>query len=98
VTNPEAVNAPQVKSTDQGEYWSSGLRVFEMMRIWLERMTEFYCYSPGENIGNKETFWVHPHPGWFNADFVRSSMIGSKHLTLSPPSSPLLIKGEKSVC
>ncbi|KAK5631684.1 hypothetical protein RRF57_007398 [Xylaria bambusicola] len=67
------VNAPQLTPTDSKEYWSSGLRVFEMARIWFERITELYCQSPHRH--NPEKFWA-SHPGWINLDAVRSNMIG----------------------
>ncbi|KAI0187254.1 hypothetical protein F4808DRAFT_452462 [Astrocystis sublimbata] len=55
------------------ETWSSGLRVFEMVRIFLERLTESYCMNP--HCHDPPRFWA-AHCGWFNADAVRSNMIG----------------------
>ncbi|KAI1261370.1 hypothetical protein F5Y18DRAFT_440489 [Xylariaceae sp. FL1019] len=55
------------------EYWSTGLRVFEMIRVWLDRVTESYCWDP--RVHDDADFW-RAHPGWFNPDAVRSNMIG----------------------
>lgn len=59
------------------EHWSTGLRVFEMIRVWLDRITEAYCKNP--YVHDPIKFWE-AHPGWFNPDAVRSNMIGSKFL------------------
>ncbi|KAI8624780.1 hypothetical protein F5Y19DRAFT_480269 [Xylariaceae sp. FL1651] len=67
------MNAPQHASSDGRENWSSGLRVFEMIRVWLDRITESYCLNP--RLYDERAFW-RPHPGWFNPDSVRSNMIG----------------------
>ncbi|KAI0454904.1 hypothetical protein F5B21DRAFT_473863 [Xylaria acuta] len=66
------MNAPQRTPADL-EYWSTGLRVFEMTRIWLERLSQLYCVNPHGHDPVK--FWA-AHSGWFNVDAVRSSMIG----------------------
>ncbi|KAI1752763.1 hypothetical protein F4782DRAFT_530250 [Xylaria castorea] len=66
------MNAPQRTPADL-EYWSTGLRVFEMIRIWLDRLSELYCINPYGH--DPARFWA-AHTGWFNADAVRSSMIG----------------------
>ncbi|KAI0144605.1 hypothetical protein GGR57DRAFT_329844 [Xylariaceae sp. FL1272] len=55
------------------ENWSTGLRAFEMIRVWLDRITEGYCWDP--RVHDDDDFW-RPHPGWFNPDAVRSNMIG----------------------
>lgn len=69
------VNAPQ-RTRGEPEYWSTGLRVFEMVRIWLERLAELHCIHPHGHDPAK--FWA-AHTGWFNADAVRSNMIGSMY-------------------
>ncbi|KAI3338321.1 hypothetical protein F4824DRAFT_509504 [Ustulina deusta] len=69
----EIVNAPQLTSAGARENWSSGIRVFEMVRVWLDRLTEYYCQEPHRHDRSK--FWG-PHPGWLNLDAVRSNMIG----------------------
>ncbi|KAI0474812.1 hypothetical protein F4859DRAFT_521857 [Xylaria cf. heliscus] len=66
------MNAPQRTPGDL-EYWSSGLRVFEMIRVWLDRLAELYCIDPHGH--DPDRFWA-PHTGWFNVDAVRSNMIG----------------------
>ncbi|KAI1486332.1 hypothetical protein F5X96DRAFT_673760 [Biscogniauxia mediterranea] len=53
--------------------WSSGLRVFDILRASLNRITESYCYNPRVHDGRN--LWK-PHSGWFNPDAVRSEMIG----------------------
>ncbi|KAI0410096.1 hypothetical protein F4802DRAFT_611758 [Xylaria palmicola] len=70
-----SLNAPQLTKLMRGanEDWSSGLRVFEMVRVWLDRLAEQYCITPHEH--DHERFWA-SHPGWFNPDAVRSNMIG----------------------
>ncbi|KAI0976544.1 hypothetical protein F4678DRAFT_480092 [Xylaria arbuscula] len=71
---PPILNAPQItKGITGGDNWSSGLRVFEMVRIFLDRITEHYCHSP--HTHEPSFFWA-PHSGWFNPDAVRSNMIG----------------------
>ncbi|KAI0096905.1 hypothetical protein GGR51DRAFT_566888 [Nemania sp. FL0031] len=69
----DVVNAPQITPPSNREHWSSGIRVFEMIRIWLERITKSYCENPHWHDG--EGFWV-PHSGWINVDAVRVNMIG----------------------
>ncbi|KAI0535796.1 hypothetical protein GGR58DRAFT_503939 [Xylaria digitata] len=67
------VNAPQLTPDGEVEEWSSGIRIFEMIRIWLDRLTELYCQNPHGHDGAR--FWA-SHPGWINLDAVRSNMIG----------------------
>ncbi|KAI3324721.1 hypothetical protein HD806DRAFT_543368 [Xylariaceae sp. AK1471] len=55
------------------EYWSSGLRVFEMIRVWVDRLADNYCADPRHH--DDVLFWGE-QPGWFNPDYVRSNMIG----------------------
>ncbi|KAI2640963.1 hypothetical protein GGS21DRAFT_547305 [Xylaria nigripes] len=69
----DGMNAPQLTNGDNKEYWSSGLRVFEMIRIMLERIAATYCKIP--HSFDEDTFWA-AHSGWFNPDAVRSNMIG----------------------
>ncbi|KAI0426495.1 hypothetical protein F5Y09DRAFT_351192 [Xylaria sp. FL1042] len=70
---PSLMNPPQLTSTGEKENWSSGLRVFEMIRVWLDRITDHYCRNPHDH--DWDNFWA-AHPGWFNVDAVRSSMVG----------------------
>ncbi|KAI1122079.1 hypothetical protein F5Y10DRAFT_287564 [Nemania abortiva] len=71
---PEStLNAPQITPKGNREHWSSGLRVFEMIRIWLERISELYCYNPHGH--DPIRFWA-ALPGWINVDAIRSNMIG----------------------
>ncbi|KAI1282722.1 hypothetical protein F5Y07DRAFT_394685 [Xylaria sp. FL0933] len=67
------VNPPHFTITGEKENWSSGLRVFEMIRVWLDRITEHYCDNPHDH--DEAKFWG-AHPGWFNVDAIRSNMIG----------------------
>ncbi|KAI0601609.1 hypothetical protein F4775DRAFT_589379 [Biscogniauxia sp. FL1348] len=53
--------------------WSSGLRVFDIFRTSVNRITDSYCYDPRVHDG--DNLWK-PHSGWFNPDAVRSDMIG----------------------
>ncbi|KAI1496352.1 hypothetical protein F5X99DRAFT_424744 [Biscogniauxia marginata] len=64
------VNPPQYDTT---EHWSSGLRVFEIIRASLNRITESYCRNPRVHDGG---YLWRSHSGWFNPDAVRSDMIG----------------------
>ncbi|KAI1329081.1 hypothetical protein F5Y16DRAFT_397794 [Xylariaceae sp. FL0255] len=68
------------------KYWSSGLRVFEMIRIFLERITQQMCMNAGRVIQPKypagrptlfdeDAIWD-DLPGWFNPDSVRTNMTG----------------------
>ncbi|KAI0877648.1 hypothetical protein GGS24DRAFT_487696 [Hypoxylon argillaceum] len=67
------LNAPQLMTSGSKGHWSTGLRVFEMIRVWLDRITEAYCKNP--YVHDPIKFWE-AHPGWFNPDAVRSNMIG----------------------
>ncbi|KAI1641357.1 hypothetical protein F4809DRAFT_654822 [Biscogniauxia mediterranea] len=67
---PQASNPPQYRGKID---WSSGLRVFDILRASLNRITESYCYNPRVHDGRN--LWK-PHNGWFNPDAVRSDMIG----------------------
>ncbi|KAI1815526.1 hypothetical protein GGS20DRAFT_542829 [Poronia punctata] len=75
-TSPEKEKEKEKEKEEEKEYWPSGLHIFEMIRHWLDRMAEFNCCNPGQDVGEVETFWTHPHPGWFNPDYVRGIMIG----------------------
>ncbi|KAF2968312.1 hypothetical protein GQX73_g5252 [Xylaria multiplex] len=74
------LNSPQLLLNAAAEEWSSGLRVFEMIRVWLDRLSEFYCQNP--HAHDAAGFWA-PHPGWINLDAVRSNMIGMAAATLN---------------
>ncbi|KAI1323393.1 hypothetical protein F5Y16DRAFT_383873 [Xylariaceae sp. FL0255] len=64
------MNAPNSTSK---ENWTSGLRVFEMIRIFLDRLAQSYCIAP--RVHEHDHFWD-AHSGWFNPDAVRTHMIG----------------------
>ncbi|KAI1431355.1 hypothetical protein GGR50DRAFT_689760 [Xylaria sp. CBS 124048] len=70
---PPSMNAPQLRDGDQKEYWSSGLRVFDLARTLLNRIASEYSSTP--HTIDSEIFWA-SHSGWFNPDAVRSDMIG----------------------
>ncbi|KAJ8132421.1 hypothetical protein O1611_g1201 [Lasiodiplodia mahajangana] len=67
------MNAPQITPPSNREHWSSGIRVFEMIRVWLDRLTKLYCENP--HWHNGFDFWA-AHPGWVNVDAVRAIMVG----------------------
>lgn len=54
------------------EYWSSGLRCFDLARQLMDRILDRYCEEPGSHPCS---LWD-PTRGWFNPDAVRADMIG----------------------
>ncbi|KAI1756753.1 hypothetical protein F4782DRAFT_526428 [Xylaria castorea] len=51
--------------------WSSGLRVYALIKTLMHRVTEFHC----TRRLHRPTFW-HPVSGWLNVDEVRAEMQG----------------------
>ncbi|KAI0447947.1 hypothetical protein F4803DRAFT_545993 [Xylaria telfairii] len=51
--------------------WSSGLRVYALIKTLMHRITEFHCTKRH----NRPSFW-HPVSGWLNVDEVRAEMQG----------------------
>ncbi|KAI1496054.1 hypothetical protein F5X99DRAFT_425222 [Biscogniauxia marginata] len=51
--------------------FSSGLRVYNLIKEQMHRVTEFYC----REIPHQGSFWD-PHRGWLDVDEVRSEMQG----------------------
>ncbi|KAI1827192.1 hypothetical protein F4861DRAFT_536377 [Xylaria intraflava] len=69
----DTMNAPQLTEDGQEEYWSAGLRVFEIVRVMLDRIAAVYCRNP---YSFDEVSFYKGHSGWFNPDAVRAVMIG----------------------
>ncbi|KAI0459368.1 hypothetical protein F5B21DRAFT_299200 [Xylaria acuta] len=51
--------------------WSSGLRVYALIKTLMHRVTEFHCTGRR----HRPTFW-HPVSGWLNVDEIRAEMQG----------------------
>ncbi|KAI8632497.1 hypothetical protein F5Y19DRAFT_492321 [Xylariaceae sp. FL1651] len=51
--------------------WSSGIRVYALIKTLMHRITEFYC----KQVPQQQSFWD-PLPGWLNVDEVRAEMQG----------------------
>ncbi|KAI0200053.1 hypothetical protein F4808DRAFT_175950 [Astrocystis sublimbata] len=51
--------------------WSSGLRIFALIKTLMHRVAEFHC----KGRGHQPSFW-HPTSGWLNIDEVRAEMQG----------------------
>ncbi|KAI3329200.1 hypothetical protein HD806DRAFT_275684 [Xylariaceae sp. AK1471] len=51
--------------------WSSGIRVYVLIKTLMHRVTEFYCGQ----VQHQQTFWD-PLPGWLNVDEIRAEMQG----------------------
>jgi hypothetical protein len=49
--------------------WSSGIRVYALIKTLMHRVTEFYC----SKVQHQQSFWD-PLPGWLNIDEVRAEM------------------------
>ncbi|KAI2620406.1 hypothetical protein GGR54DRAFT_601003 [Hypoxylon sp. NC1633] len=58
---------------EEVDVFSSGLRCFNIIQKFLQRLTVSYCYRPLEY---DETFFWESLDGWFNPDAVRAEMIG----------------------
>ncbi|KAI1828452.1 hypothetical protein F4861DRAFT_534874 [Xylaria intraflava] len=53
--------------------WSSGIRVYDLIKTLMHRLTELYCRQA--DAAQRQSFWD-PLPGWLNVDEVRAEMQG----------------------
>ncbi|KAI8946695.1 hypothetical protein F4801DRAFT_596248 [Xylaria longipes] len=72
VENGERRAMPWVPPLTTSDDWSSGIRLFALVRQLIQRVLDSYCTG----TGHEEWFFAEPTCGWLNVDQVRHEMIG----------------------
>ncbi|TGJ80032.1 hypothetical protein E0Z10_g8722 [Xylaria hypoxylon] len=62
---------PGIWIPTDGKKWTSGLRVYALIKALMHRITQLYC----RQMDHEQSFWD-PLPGWLNVDEVRAEMQG----------------------